>query len=383
MKTSLAILGSLALSLVAIEASAWAPLDNTYPRWANMPVQYRINEGTIPPTIAAFGKARLDQALASWGEPSCTFWAVQNMGNTASTFNANDGQNVFMWRSGTWPGQLGDPNSVIGVTMPVWDNNSEIFDADIVYNNVGFCWNDTGTGNCVDTLSIAVHEDGHFLGLDHSNVSGATMEPFYGGGNSIASIEQDDIDGVCALYPSQGTAVSSSAGSGGGNCQTCANNTAMGVCSSQFQACSASQQCVNYYNCVTQCGSQACADNCATQFPTGAQIYGGLIDCACMACATECAMECGNNGGSSSSSAASSGSGNGASSGSSGMGGAGGAEPSTGAWTSDETEPQVNPTNDSSCACSMQPAPLRFSAVFSAAALALACLRRRSRRNSA
>jgi len=381
MKTSLALLGTLALSLVALEASAWAPLDNTYPRWANMPVPYLINEGTIPGPIAAFGKARLDQALASWGEPSCTFWAVKNAGNTTLKYNANDGQNVFMWQSGSWPGQLGDVNSVIGVTMPVWDNNSAIFDADIVYNNVGFCWNDTGNNNCVDTLSIAVHEDGHFLGLDHSNVSGATMEPFYGGGNSLASIEQDDIDGVCALYPSQGTAVSSGSGSGGGDCQTCANNTANGVCSPQFQACSASQQCVNYYNCVTQCGNQACADNCAAQFPTGAQIYGQLVDCACMACATECTMECGNGGSSSSSSSASSG--NGASSGGPGTGGAGGAEPSTGAWTSDETEPQVNPANDSSCACSMQPAPLRFSAVFSAAALALGLLRRRNRRNSA
>lgn len=379
MKTALALLGTMAITLVAIDASAWAPLDNTYPRWKNMPVPYLINEGTIPPSIAGFGKARLDQALASWGDPSCTFWAVQNKGNTTSTFNSNDGQNVFQWRSGTWPGQLGDVNSVIGVTMPVWDNNSEIFDADIVYNNVGFCWNDTGTGNCVDTLSIAVHEDGHFLGLDHSNVSGSTMEPFYGGGNAIASIEQDDIDGVCALYPTNGSAVSSGSGSGGGNCQTCANNTANGVCSSQFQACNASTQCVNYFNCVSQCGSQACADGCATQYPNGAQIYGALVDCACANCANECTMECGNSGGSSSSSSA----GNGSSSGSPGTGGAGGAEPSTGAWTSDETDPQVNPVNDSSCSCSMEPKPIRFSAALSAAAFAFAWLRRRSRRNSA
>lgn len=379
MKTLLALLSAVTVSFVAMEASAWAPLDFNYPRWKNMPVQYFINEGTIPPSIAGFGKARLDQAIASWGEPSCTFWAVQNMGNTTSTFNSNDGQNIFMWRSGTWPSQLGPVNSVIGVTMPVWDNNAELLDADIVYNNVGFCWNDSGSGNCVDTMSIAVHEDGHFLGLDHSNVSGATMEASYGGGNSLATIEQDDIDGVCALYPSMGSAVSS--GSGAGNCQQCANNTANNVCSSQYQACGSSQQCQSYYNCVSQCGSQSCADNCAAQFPSGAQLYDDLVDCACMACANECAMECGNSGGSSSSSSSSS---NGASSsGSPGTGGAGGAEPSTGAWTSDETEPQVNPTNDSSCSCSMQPKPIQFSAVLSAAAFAFAWLRRRSRRNSA
>lgn len=375
MKKTAALLGVCAIALFAAEASAWAPLDGTYPRWPNMPVQYKINESTIPPSIAAFGKARLDQALAAWGEPSCTFWAVQNTGNSTASFNPNDGQSVFMWRSGQWPGQLGDVNSVIGVTMPVWDNNSAIFDADIVYNNVGFCWNDNGGNNCVDTLSIATHEDGHFLGLDHSDVSGSTMEPFYGGGNAIASIEQDDIDGVCALYPSQGSAISSAAGSGGGNnCQSCADATANSQCSSAYNACGASQQCVQYANCLNSCGSQACVDSCGIKFPQGVSIYDAYVDCVCNVCSTECSMACVGNGGSSSAAG-----GNGSSSGSPGTGGNGGEGGSTGAWTSDPEEPAVNPRNDSSCACSMQPSPVRFGAYLGAGALALAWMRRRKR----
>lgn len=378
MKRTAALLGACAIALFAAEASAWKSLDNTNPRWPNMPVQYRINEASIPNTIAAFGKARLDQGLASWGEPACTFWAVQNLGNTTKTLDYNDSQNIFAWQSGSWPSQLGDVNSVIGVTLPVWDNNANLYDADILYNNVGFCWNDNGLNNCVDTLSIATHEDGHFLGLDHSNVSGATMEPFYGGGNTIASIEQDDINGVCALYPSQGSSVSSSAGSGGGNtCQSCADGTSTNQCSGPYNTCGMSQQCVQYAGCLNNCGSQACADGCANQFPQGLSLYNAYVDCVCNFCTSECSMQCGGSGGSSSSSTSS---GNGASSsGSPGTGGAGGEGGSTGAWGEEPEEPPANPTNSSSCGCSMEPSPVRFGAFLGAAALALVWIRRRSR----
>jgi len=378
MNKFIAFLGVSAIAMFSSEALAWAPLDAGYPRWDKMPVQYRVNEGTIPPSIAAIGKARLDQGLASWGAPNCTVWATQNLGNTATTYNANDGQNVFMWASGSWPQELGPVNSVIGVTMPVWDGSNVIFDADIVFNNVGFCWNDNGLNNCVDTLSIATHEQGHFLGLDHSNVGGATMEPYYGGGNSIASLEQDDIDGVCALYPAMGGAVSSAAGGAMGDCNSCANTASQGACSSQFNQCGSSQDCVAFYNCYSNCGNQACADQCAAQHPTGAGIWNQFVDCVCGPCASACAGVCGSSSGSSSSS-----SGNGASSsgssGNPGTGGANGAGGSTGSWTSDEEDPPPPTNNDGSCSCSMEPAPMRFGAFLGFGALALGLMRRRSR----
>lgn len=109
MRTLATLLGLSACVLLGSRAEAWTPLDNTYPRWPKMPVSYRINESTIPGSIAAFGKARLDQGLASWSTPSCTFFATQNLGNTNTTYNYNDGLNIFQWKSGTWPGELGIP----------------------------------------------------------------------------------------------------------------------------------------------------------------------------------------------------------------------------------------------------------------------------------
>lgn len=60
-------------------------------------------------------------------------------------------------------------------------------------------WSLSGTGSTFDTETVALHEIGHLLGLDHSAVAGAVMAPSYGGPRR--ALTQDDIDGVRRLYP--------------------------------------------------------------------------------------------------------------------------------------------------------------------------------------
>ena len=84
-----------------------------------------------------------------------------------------------------------------------------------------------------------LHENGHVLGLGHSNVPGAVMQPSYGG--IRRTLHQDEIDGVSFLYPSATGCTSSEAGfcsdevdndCGGGtdcddlDCLNCGNNVA-------------------------------------------------------------------------------------------------------------------------------------------------------------
>ncbi|WP_437949323.1 matrixin family metalloprotease [Sorangium sp. So ce296] len=211
-----ALAAALALVAGAGEAAAWSPLDlEVVPRWSELPVRYHINHKTIPAPLSGFAAAGIEAGFAAWSSPACTAWATELLGDTDAGYDFDDGRNVFLWISDSWPAALGQADSVIAVTMPVWDPDSVIDDADMVFNNVGFCWDDGGEGDCVDVQSIATHEEGHFLGLGHSNVRGATMLGTYRGGTSARTLEGDDIEGVCALYPIGGTAVASSGGGAG------------------------------------------------------------------------------------------------------------------------------------------------------------------------
>ena len=54
------------------------------------------------------------------------------------------------------------------------------------------------SGQPIDLVTVAAHEIGHSLGLSHTNVAGALMEPIYTGSHRF--LAQDDIDGIQALY---------------------------------------------------------------------------------------------------------------------------------------------------------------------------------------
>lgn len=51
-----------------------------------------------------------------------------------------------------------------------------------------------------DLQTLATHEFGHSLGLDHSTVAGAIMRPSFQAGTSQRFLHQDDIDGIRSIY---------------------------------------------------------------------------------------------------------------------------------------------------------------------------------------
>ena len=66
------------------------------------------------------------------------------------------------------------------------------FDEDEQYTDA----TDLGT----NLLQVAVHEFGHSLGLQHSNVQDSIMYPTYLGYVPNMSLHQDDINGIQSLY---------------------------------------------------------------------------------------------------------------------------------------------------------------------------------------
>ena len=50
----------------------------------------------------------------------------------------------------------------------------------------------------IDLTTVAIHEFGHALGLNHSPVAGAVMQAFYGGPRRV--LHSDDVSGITSIY---------------------------------------------------------------------------------------------------------------------------------------------------------------------------------------
>ncbi len=91
---------------------------------------------------------------------------------------------------------------VIALTSITYAEGGVIIDADIGFNAEDWAFTVGDDAVDVDFLSIAVHEVGHYLGLDHSEDGDATMNASYDRGDvSLRTLTDDDREGLATLYP--------------------------------------------------------------------------------------------------------------------------------------------------------------------------------------
>ena len=167
-------------------------------------IQYTVNQRLSTDLADAVCLEGIQVGFDTWTSVGCSHMAWQYGGRTTNTaWGSADGENVVSWRESNWD----DSSVALGVTSTIFDGFSGLLqDTDLKFNGVHHRWGYPSVSfNESDVAGVSVHEAGHAIGLDHSRVPGATMWPSTGPGDTSArTLSDDDIDGVCNLYPSDG-----------------------------------------------------------------------------------------------------------------------------------------------------------------------------------
>jgi hypothetical protein len=178
----------------------------------SIPVGYYINENGSDDIsdMNALIQA-VNDSFKAW-EVEGSFIKTNYLGITSAIPEKEAGtnreiKNVVGWIEKDW----NDDHSAIGITSVIYyDDTGEIIEADMALNGVDFKWtlnppSPCPSNNLVDLKNVVTHEAGHFFGMDHSNISSATMYKSSPPCDTTKrDLAPDDINGIIYLYPENG-----------------------------------------------------------------------------------------------------------------------------------------------------------------------------------
>jgi hypothetical protein len=139
--------------------------------------------------------------------------------------------NIVVFQDDSWSHQNAQ-DALALTSMNFNERTGDILDADIEINStVNITAASSVPIDGYDLSSILTHEAGHFLGLAHSTKPDATMYPIYQQGtDDFRTLSDDDIAGICAIYPPDRDAKPCDFTPPGGFARQCALGITKGGC---------------------------------------------------------------------------------------------------------------------------------------------------------
>jgi hypothetical protein len=175
-------------------------------RWSQSQIPFAINVNGDPRITDGSEETALRVSFEAWqsvGSSQVSFLEDLSDFNRSRTDWQSDDIHLVMWDMDNSSGFFEGSGGLVAITPVDFDpSTGRILDADILFNGKNYSFSTDNKGGTFDVQNVATHEVGHFIGLDHSAVVGATMNPFANQNDTrLRSLDQDDIAGASAIYP--------------------------------------------------------------------------------------------------------------------------------------------------------------------------------------
>jgi hypothetical protein len=187
----------LVVLFLSLPAGAYTRMGSNV-RWPVFPVPFYLNSLGSQNTPNGSEFLAIRNSFDTWQKIPTAQISLSCQGFTDIRSAGSDGVNVISFADEDFPFSSG----TIAVTLSSWDRTTgAVEDADIVFNPA-LPFTTSGEEGAYDIQSVATHEIGHFLGLDHTAIVSATMNP-YGTTDSTFQrvLRSDDILGISSIYP--------------------------------------------------------------------------------------------------------------------------------------------------------------------------------------
>lgn len=148
----------------------------------------------------------VERAFARWTSVECSGRGAPGLGVASAGVVRSDGNrfcatspehNLGVW---TIPASWTHAPNQAGLTTLWTAPDGRVLDADVELNSNSLLEQDGDPADAL--LTLAMHEAGHVLGLDHSDDPDALMAASYASRSLFSrNLSQDDVNAICTLYP--------------------------------------------------------------------------------------------------------------------------------------------------------------------------------------